>query len=497
MSQVIPAGFDQSPDSAAAPVQVNSPAKNERMGPEEIVTYTAALRYLDERVNFEKARPARLSPDAFKLDRMAALLGALGNPQNDVRCVHIAGSKGKGSTVEMVASCLHACGYAAGIFTSPHLCDVRERIRINREMIGYSQFARLAQRVATAEAQVRPAQGEATYFEIITAMALCYFSEQAVDLAVIEVGLGGRLDSTNLVNPEVTAITAIQLEHTQLLGDTLAKIAREKAGIIKPGVPVISVPQAPEVVDVLREVAADRGAPLDVLGETIDFSWRFVATPELGPHVRLSISSASGSTSAGLSTGTSPGAFEHMAVPLKGEHQANNCALALAILMKLRERGFDAPERLVAQGLAATPGPARMEMFPGSPRLLIDGAHTPDSIGALIKAIGAHIRYDSMVVIFGCSDDKDVRGMLEKLAMGADKIIFTRASGTPRAMDPRELARRFAEVGAKMVQTAPDLRKALEIARAAAHREDLICITGSFYLAGEARRMMLDAPRGG
>jgi dihydrofolate synthase / folylpolyglutamate synthase len=451
----------------------------------DIENYSAALKYLSERVNFERSRPAKIAPDSFKLDRMAALLNALDNPQNDVRCVHIAGSKGKGSTVEMVASGLTACGYATGVYTSPHLVDVRERIRINSEMIGYSAFTRLTSRVAAAAEQVAPVHGDATYFEVVTAIGLCYFAEQAVDMAVIEVGLGGRLDSTNLVNPEVTAITAIQLEHTQILGDTLAKIAREKAGIMKPGITTLTVPQAPEVLEVFREVAAERGATLEVLGTDVDFSMRFVASPELGPHVRISVGGGLG------------GGYEHMAVPLKGEHQAYNCGLALAILRKLRDRGYQTPERYVAQGLARTQIAGRMEIVPGTTRLLLDGAHTPDSIGALVKAIGAHIRYDSMVVIFGCSDDKDVRLMLGKLASGADKVIFTKASGTPRAMEPRELVKRYVEVSGKMAQYAGNLKEALEVARAAAGREDLICITGSFYLVGEARKMLADSPQAG
>lgn len=448
--------------------------------PLDIENYTVALKYLNERMNVEKARPARLSPDTFKLDRMAAILDVLGNPQNDVRCVHIAGSKGKGSTVEMVASCLTACGYATGVYTSPHLIDVRERIRINSEMISYSQFARQMQSVARAVEQVTPAHGDATYFEVTTALALCHFAEQAVDVAAIEVGLGGRLDSTNLITPEVVGLGAIQLEHTQLLGDTLAQIAAEKAGIIKPGVTAITVPQAPEVLEVFRAVAAERGATLEVIGQTIDFSSRFVASPELGPHARISIRTSDNAV------------FEHIAVPLRGEHQAHNCALALAILLKLRERGFETPERLVAQGLARTPSVGRMELIAGKPRILLDGAHTPDSVSALVKAIGAHIRYDSMVIIFGCADDKDLRNMLHQVAQGADKVIFTRAAGTPRATDPRELARSYHEISGKMALSAPSLSQALDIARSAAQREDLICITGSFYLVGEAKKLLQD-----
>ncbi len=447
----------------------------------EVDNYTAALRYLGERVNFERSRPDRISPEAFKLDRMAALLDELGNPQRDVKCVHVAGSKGKGSVVEMTASCLTACGYATGVYTSPHLVDVRERIRIGNEQIAYNSFAKLTQKVGEAAESIRKKHGEATYFEMLTAMALCYFAEQAVDIAVIEVGLGGRLDATNLVHPEVCAITAIQLEHTALLGDTVAQIAREKAGIFKPGVTALTIPQAPGVIDVFREEAAKLNVPLEVVGQDIDFSYRFEATPDLGPHARVCLT-------------THRSNFEHLPVPLRGEHQAHNCGLALAILDKLRDRGFETPERKVAEGLAKTPCDGRLEIVGRNPKIVLDGAHTPDSVQCLVKAIGAHIRYDSMVVIFGCAADKDVKAMLSRIAMGADKIIFTRASGNTRAADPRELLRRFAEISPKMAQVAKGLPEALAIARRAAQHGDLICVTGSFYIAGEAKKLLQDGP---
>jgi dihydrofolate synthase/folylpolyglutamate synthase len=187
---------------------------------------------------------------------------------------------------------------------------------------------------------------------------------------------------------------------------------------------------------------------------------------------------------------TARSSYEHLPVPFKGEHQAPNCGLALAILDKLRDRGFEAPERAVAEGLTRTNTAGRMEMVKRSPRIIVDGAHTTDSIGCLMRSIGQHLRYDSMVAIFGCADDKDVRGMLQRLSGGADKVIFTRASGNARAMDPRELARRFAEVSGKMVQVARGLPEALAIAQKAVARDDLICITGSFYLAGEAKRLI-------
>ncbi|MBX3363266.1 MAG: bifunctional folylpolyglutamate synthase/dihydrofolate synthase [Phycisphaeraceae bacterium] len=450
------------------------------VAPRRLSDLTSALEYLSSRTNFERANPAHLGADAFRLERMHGLLERLGQPHRDSRFVHVAGSKGKGSTVEMVASCLSACGYTVGVYTSPHLIDVRERIRLGSSWIAEADFVRLMRDVAEAAADVVKRLGEATYFEVLTALALKYFAEQAVDVAVIEVGLGGRLDSTNVITPEVCAITAIQLEHTQILGETLDLIAREKAGIMKPGVPCVTIEQPPEVLGVFRERAAELNTPLLVLGQDIDFSYRFEASPELGPHVRVCVQ-------------TSRSNFEHLPVPLRGHHQAANCGIALGVLDRLRERGFDTPERDVAAGLARTPSEGRMELVWERPRILIDGAHTAESIEAFMKAVGAHMRYDSMVAIFGCAADKSVDGLLQKLALGADKVIFTQAAGNPRAAKPADLARRFSELCGKMSQVEPSVKDAINTAYRSVGHEDLICVTGSFYVAGEAKQLLTEA----
>lgn len=471
----------------STPAETQTSAANDKLGnkskalrPRRFVSYDTALKFLDGHVNIERSRPAHIGKDAFKLDRMRAILEQLRNPHHDVRFVHVAGSKGKGSVVEMAASALTACGYATGVYTSPHLVDVRERVRIGEVPIGEEDFARVLGHVAAAAQAVEKAHGQATYFELVTALAFRHFAESAVDIAVVEVGLGGRLDSTNVITPECSAITAIQLEHTQLLGSTLPEIAREKAGIMKPGVTTFTFPQDESVMAVFREVAAQVGAELKVIGEDVDFSWRFESSPELGPHARVCLA-------------TSRSNHEHLPVPLPGQHQAYNCGLALAVLDKLRERGFDTKERPVAVGLAKTPRMGRLEQVWDSPRILIDGAHTPESIHALVKAIGAHIRYDSMVVIFGCASDKDIPGMIDKIGLGADKIIFTRSGLNPRAVDPHELQRLYTERHGKMAQVAPALKEAINTAARAVGRGDLILVTGSFYLAGEAKKLLLEA----
>lgn len=430
-----------------------------------------ANKFLQTLQDYEKLRIVRYNTDNFDLDRMRALLKKLGNPQESFRSVHIAGTKGKGSTCTMIASMLQACGYKVGLYTSPHLIDVRERIVVNGEQIPAADFARLTKLVEPIVAKSKPTP---TYFDVLTAIAFKYFAEQKIDIAVVETGLGGRLDSTNVLKPEVTAITSISKDHMAQLGYTLAKIAEEKAGIFKPGVPAVTVLQDASVEPVLQRVAQKVGAPLDICGKTIEFSYRFESSRMLGRHNRVC-----------LTTQTSK--FEHLAVPLFGEHQAINCGLALAVIDKLKTRGIPIDDAKAMEGLAKTTIEGRMEVVYQTPRVIVDGAHNAASIDAMMKAIGQHIPYDSMIVIFGCCSDKDVDGMLERITSGADKVIFTRVNSI-RSADPNELAARYVELYGKMAQVADTLPDALSIANRAVTKEDLICITGSFYLVGDARK---------
>lgn len=440
-----------------------------------ITTFASAVRYLYDRTDIERMRADRVTQDMFKLDRMRQILSKLGNPEQALRTVHVAGTKGKGSTCEMIATCLEACGYTVGLYTSPHLHDIRERLRVGRKPVGQAEFTRLTARIAEAVAALDPAEGEPTFFELITAMGFQYFADEAVDVAVIECGLGGRLDSTNVLTPIVSVVTSISLDHTQILGATEELIAGEKAGIFKPGVAAISAPQKASVLEVLRAAAAGAGTQVQVIGEDINFSYRFEQTPQSGPIVRATLS-------------TPRNTFEHIAVPLKGEHQAINCGMALAAIDKLSERGFKTPAAQVTQGMARVTCPGRLELVWESPKVVLDGAHNADSMRCLMKSLGTHYTYDSMVVIFGCAADKDVGAMFAQLDVGADKVIFTRASENKRAADPRELHRRFSETAGRMSQVAENFDEALAIARRAVTRDDLVCVTGSFYLVGEARK---------
>ncbi len=450
-----------------------SQAAEVKTGPESITSYPNAVRWVLELHDVERQRVVQYDPEGdFKLDRMRSLLTALGNPQEQFRSVHIAGTNGKGSTGAMISAMLRRCGLAIGSYTSPHLMDIRERISINGQNIGRTEFTELMKKVAEASVSIgeRP-----TFFEAMTAIGFLHFAEQAVDLALVEVGLGGRLDSTNVIMPVLSLITEIQLDHTRILGTDLASIAREKAGIMKPGVPVITREQTPEVDAVFKEQAETVGTTVRVVNRDIEFSNRFCSTAELGPHNRVC-----------LYTDTSR--LEHLPVPLPGEHQAFNCGLALAAVDHLKSIGFDCPEPVVTAGLAETEIPGRMQLVWDRPRILVDGAHNPDALGALMRCVGAHVPYDSMVCVFGCAQDKDVDALLDRVSLGADKVIFTRAGGNPRAADPDDLRRRFMERSGKMCQIAPTVGDALELAARAVSRDDLICVTGSFYLVGDAMK---------
>lgn len=434
--------------------------------------YQQAMKYLSEKTDYEKETRVRYNVTTFNLDRMRNLLKLVGNPQDKFATAHIAGTKGKGSTATMLAKMLEANGYKVGLYTSPHLLHLHERIVVNSEMISAPQMLDLMNRIHKPIEKISKTE-DVSFFEIMTALAFMYFADSQVDLAVVETGLGGRLDSTNVINPKVVGITSLSIDHQQQLGETIDKIAAEKAGIFKKGIPVVTVNQAPEAMFVLQSHALQIDAPLSVTGTDIDFSYRFETSREHGPHTRIC-----------LTTPTSK--FEHVRVPLHGKHQAVNCSLALAMLDKLKCAGYKIDNEKVIEGLNAVSLAGRMEMIYHDPRIIIDAAHNAASLRALIHAVGQNIPYDSMVVIFGCNNDKDITGMLTQLQYGADKVIFTR-SNSPKAISPLELSDQYTEICGKMCQTADSLGEALKLASNAIGREDLICITGSFYLIGQAK----------
>ncbi len=437
-----------------------------------IRTFRSAVNYLNSLVNYERVPRAKYNTSNFGLARVSRLLAALGNPHRSFKSAHIAGTKGKGSTATMLAEMLRGCGLRVGVYTSPHILNLRERIVVDGAMIPERAFTRAIAAVANVVAKARVSRP--TYFEILTAAAFHHFAGEEVDIAVVEAGMGGRLDSTNVLSPEVIGITSISYDHIAQLGTDLVSIAREKAGVMKRGIPVISAPQRQEVREALTAAAMSADAPLRFSNEEVNFSYRFEFSRSMGLHARIC-----------LTTPTSR--FEHLHVPLWGEHQAVNCSLALRMLDALKSRGFPIVDQQAMRGLANVDLPGRMQFISEEPRILVDGAHNAASIDALMRAIGQNIAYDSMVVIFGCAKDKDISGMVRRIQLGADKVIFT-GTGSPRSADPAELAAEYMEHSGKMAQVAVSLDEALRAAMGAVGREDLICITGSFYLIAEAIR---------
>lgn len=460
-----------------------------RPAPAAIDSLASAMAYLNSLVDLEAVKPTSGVREQYRLDRMRALLKAMGNPHESVRTVHVAGTKGKGSTCWMVSAMLEGCGYTVGLFTSPHLLDVRERIMVNRKPLSEADFARLTAAAAKAAAEVEPALGPSTFFELLTAMGFLHYAEQAVDAAVIEVGLGGLLDCTNVITPEVAAVATIGRDHTQILGDTLEEIATQKAGIFKAGVPALIVDQDASVIEAAKKVAQNVGAPLAVVGKDVDYSFRIEHPPASTSAVRSGVNTLAWPT-ARLSITTRRWELEHVAVPLAGEHQAHNCALALSIIDALADRGFDVPEEKVLAGLATTRVPGRFEVVGQSPRVLLDGAHNPESVRALMKTIGQWLQYDALVVIFGCAADKEVLPMLHALSMAADKVIFTKAADNLRAADPAVLAKKFSEIDGRPALHAPDLAAAVEMAKRTLTSNDVLAVTGSLYLVADAKRLM-------
>jgi len=300
-------------------------------------TIKQALEYLFTRTDYEKQSRLRYNVTTFSLERMEKLLALLANPHKKLTCAHICGTKGKGSTATMLARMLQANGYHVGLYTSPHVVMLNERIEIDGKLITDTELTSLINRIY-APVEKLAKTDPPTFFEIFTAMAFLYFVEKKVDIAVIETGLGGRLDSTNVIEPAVVGITNISIDHQNLLGKTIDSIAKEKAGVIKKGIPVITVPQDPLAMREIKKQANSVKAPLLVTGKDIDFSYRFESSREHGPHTRIC-----------LTTPTSK--FEHLRVPLPGEHQAMNCGLAIAMLDALKAGGYKIDDAKAVEGL--------------------------------------------------------------------------------------------------------------------------------------------------
>jgi len=458
--------------------------------------YQAALDYIFNYVDYERRRSVPYTETAWNLDRARRVLAALGNPHERLRFVHVAGSKGKGSTAANVESILRASGFRTGFYTSPHLHTFRERIRIDGQLIDRAGVVRLLAECKSAVEAV-PA---ITTFEIITVLALLHFAQQQVDWVVLEVGLGGRLDATNVVTPAVSVITPISYEHTALLGTTLDLIAREKAGIIKPSVPVVVAPQQNEALAAIQAVADQQGARLILAGR--DWTWRSLADTLDGQL--FDVESAADPAVPSFAKITAPAlarTFSSLHTPLLGTHQLANATVAIATCWELAQQGVAITEDGIRQGLASVVWPGRLEVLGGAgqgdsisspgPTVVVDSAHNNASARLLRTALAHYFPDRPVIAILGVSSDKDARAILLELLPGVALACFTR-SRHPRAADPQQLLPIAAQiVDAKRLAVAGSVAEALDWAEALAEPAAVICLTGSLFVAGEGREAWL------
>jgi len=432
------------------------------------MNYSEAIAYLHSLTDYEKTRIERYTPETLDLSRVERLLAAVGNPHTRFPAMHIAGTKGKGSTAALSEACLRAAGYRTGLYTSPHLHTFRERIRVDGQKIAREQVVALVEEIRLL---IERMPGVTT-FEAVTAIGFLYFARAGVDMAIVEVGLGGRLDATNVLTPEVSVITSLSLDHTYLLGNTLAEIAYEKAGIIKQGVPVVSAPQRAEAIKVLEAISRERGAPLVQVGRDWDYE---PGSADLDGQV-FSVRRIAG--------GGSELDGEYW-LPLLGRHQLENGASAIAALDVLRQRGFCIPAEAVHEGLHNVHWPGRMEIISREPLVVVDCAHNSYSAQALRSALEEWFPNRRWVLIFGASADKDIAGALRALLPISEYVVVTR-SDHPRATAPVVLADVVASVGGG-AEVSVNVRKAIRRGLAVMGPDSGLLVTGSIFLVADAR----------
>lgn len=451
------------------------------------------MRFLNQRIDYERALAVPYHATQFKLERMRELLARLGDPQQGMPIVHIAGTKGKGSTAAMIAAVLTAAGYRTGLFTSPHLDRVEERLAIDGRPCTEAEMIALIERVIPAveaidrEASRRdPPETGPTFFEIITAVALLHFAEANADWVVLEVGLGGRLDSTNVCHPTVSVVTSISLDHTKQLGHTLEAIAWEKAGIIKPGVPVISGVTDPGPRNVIRQAARQRGSPTIELSEDFRFDYRPPHDLEQGPQP--------GKIDFFFSSGANGVTLRDLQLGLVGLHQGANAAVALATLVELQRVGWTIPEAAIREGLASVVWPARVEVIARRPTIVIDAAHNLASVQALLRSLDQSFTARRRILVFATTQEKDIRGMMECLLERFDHVVLTRYLHNPRAVPVEELDAIARELTSRPYLVRPTPAEAWDEVRKLASPDDLICVTGSFFIAAQMRHEIHNRP---
>ena len=431
------------------------------------MNYQQAIDYIDSYTDYEKVGMPH-DPAFYDLRRVDELLSYLGNPHLKAGSVHIAGTNGKGSVAAMVASVLSAAGYTTGLYTSPHLHTWRERIRVDGELISEAGLAALVERVKPEVEAVnqKATYGRLTTFELLTVLAFTHFKLKGADFQVLEVGLGGTFDATNVITPEVCIITSISFDHTDVLGNSLAEIATEKAGIIKPGSIVVISPQLDEVARVIEGICKSYRATLVRVGS--DVTWRSLGSDLNGQQLQVE---------------GRLGSYE-LFIPLIGQHQLDNAATAVAAVETLAERGFNISRDSITNGLTRVDWPGRLQILSHHPLIVADGAHNPDSARRLKQSLEQYFDFDRAILVIGTSVDKDIASIVSQLVPLFSRVIVT-GSRHPRAMAPAPIVAEFARQGVE-TQRTDDVASALSLALTIAGDRDLICVTGSLFVVAEA-----------
>jgi dihydrofolate synthase/folylpolyglutamate synthase len=432
------------------------------------LNYSQAEDYLNSFVNYEQIPGITYAGAGYSLEHLEELLKRMGNRQLAAKTIHIAGTKGKGSVAAMIAQVLSDSGYITGLYTSPHFHTLRERISVDGSLITEAEFA-------AAMAEVKPFVEslkqdanfrQLTYFEALTALAFVYFQKKQVDFQVLEVGLGGRLDATNVASPLVCIITPISLDHTQILGNSLEEIAREKAGIIKPGCRVVLSPQPEEAAAVIANICHEK--EVKVVHVSKDITWRKIS----GDLNQQSLV-IEGRTSK-----------YQVSIPLLGDFQLENAAAAVAALEILSFEGFAISAASITQGLARVKWSGRFQILKQDPTVLVDGAHNVSSMRGLVSNIKAYFSYKRIFLVFGTSCDKDIPGIVNELVPLSPQVIITRTAHSRAAPLPT-LAAEFSKQGIEP-ETGATVSEALSRALLLADKTDIICVTGSLFVVAEA-----------
>ncbi len=432
-----------------------------------MLTYKQSLKYLDSFLNYEREGFNSLKKE-FDLGNLHRVLERMDSPQEDFISVHVGGTKGKGSICTFASSILEQSGYKVGLYTSPHLVDIRERININGDLISEEDFAGVLDGLKNV-IEEESLSDDLTYFEVLTLAAISYFSQKKVDYAVFEVGMGGRLDATNVINAKVCCISPISYDHTHILGSTIEEIAREKAGIIKKGSHCIVSPQRPEALEIIRNKCLREGASFSIIGKDITFKVNRIED-----------------CGSSFDVFTLNGEHIDCRTKMPGEFQPENCASAIGIYENLFSGEKYIDEEAVKRGAEKAYISGRLEILSRKPLIVIDGAQNRQSAAKLKYSVEQIFKYDKLILLLGVSKDKDIKGIADELIPLADEVVLTRAN-VKRAADP-DLVRGY--VGGKKASRTRDVKEALGLSLAKAKENDMILAAGSFYVIGEIKKLI-------